>query len=252
MGYIPGVPIAEGNIHGYRPCRPMVVGHRTYGGWGGDYAVIQNEGLAHLLIGKDEGQWAQFGPTEALFYHCNGANDGYGIEMTGINEDDFTDWQIRCLQYVVPWLNVNLACPLRYSDGSDGWVNGHYYVGFHSHRSILTDDGTAQHTNLWKVSDWNKVVAAQPPAPKHKEAEGMIFHNVQVKDPNNTTPTGEWVQRVGYGMANVSAVDAYLAVMAGEPWQDNCSTMYIIAQCLKGAQAQRSQELWLTKVPALL
>lgn len=138
----------------------MAVGHRTYGGWGGDFSVIKSGGLAHLLIGKEEGQWVQFGPTEALFYHCNGANDGYGLELTGVNEDDFTDWQIRCLRYVVPLLNQEIGVPLVYSDGSDGWVNGHAFVGFHSHNRILTDDGTSQHTNLWKRSDWDKVVAA--------------------------------------------------------------------------------------------
>ncbi len=160
MAWIPGVPTTDANIHGYRTSRPMAVCHRTYGGWGGDYSVIQSGGLAHLLVGKEEGQWVQFGPTEALMYHCNGANDGYGIEMTGVNEDDFTDWQVRCLRYIVPWLSQNIGVPMTYSD--QGWINGHTYVGFHSHNGILTDDGSSQHTNLWKMSDWAKVVQGAP------------------------------------------------------------------------------------------
>ena len=173
--YLPGIPIADANIHGYRPCRPCVICHRTYGGWGGDYAVIQSEGLAHLLIGKDEGQWVQFGPPNALFYHCNGANDGYGIEVTGTNEDDFTDWQIRCLRYVVPLLSSVIGVPQTYDDNA--WVNGHTYVGFHSHNGVSTDDGTSQHTNIWKRSDWDKIVLPAAPAPvaaQHRDGE-MIY-----------------------------------------------------------------------------
>lgn len=166
MGWIPGIPIDSGaTIHGYRTSRPMVTCHRTYGYWPGDYSVIQSGGLAHLLIGPDEGQWVQFAPSEGLMYHCNGSNDGYGVEVGGTNADRMTDWQLRCLRYVVPQLAALIGVPPVYSDGSDGWVNGHTYVGWHAHNGILTDDGSAQHTNLWTIDDWHQIVAPTEAAP---------------------------------------------------------------------------------------
>lgn len=175
--YIPGVPIDEGNWHGSHICHAQVTCHRTYGGWGGDYSVIKNNGLAHLLIGKEEGQWVQFAPPNIVQWH-DAVNTGYGIEMTGVNEDDFTDWQIRCVAYVMPWLEQMIGVPRRYSDGSDGWVDITTWDGWHSHHHIIPSNGGSQHTNLWKVSDWEKIVATvggvQPSSGERKD-NSMLY-----------------------------------------------------------------------------
>lgn len=156
--WIPGVPIDVGNWHGYHTCRPEVTCHRTYGAWGGDYSVIKSGGLAHLLIGKEYGQWVQFAPANVVQWH-DAVNVGYGIEVTGINEDDFTDWQVACVAYCMPQLEAMIGVPRRYDDGSlEGWVDVNYWNGWHSHNLIIPSSGT-QHTNLWKFSDWNRVLA---------------------------------------------------------------------------------------------
>lgn len=156
--WIPGIPIDPGVWHGEMVCRPEVTCHRTYGGWAGDYATIKNNGLAHLLVGKEEGQWVQFAPANIRQWH-DSQNVGYGIEITGVNEDDFTAWQIRCMQYVVPQLHNMICVPVHYDDGSiEGWVDVNTWNGFHSHNCIIPSSGT-QHTNLWKMSDWDKIVA---------------------------------------------------------------------------------------------
>jgi hypothetical protein len=51
-----------------------------------------------------------------------------------------------------------IGVPLHYDDGSiEGWVDVHYWQGFHSHNMIIPSSGV-QHTNLWKFSDWNKII----------------------------------------------------------------------------------------------
>lgn len=156
--WIPGVPIDVGNWHGYHVCKPEVTCHRTYGAWGGDYSVIKSGGLAHLLIGKEEGQWCQFAPANVVQWH-DAVNVGYGVEITGINEDDFTAWQLRATAYCMPHLEAMISVPRRYSDGSDGWVDVNSWSGWHSHNMIIPSNGGSQHTNIWKRSDWDKIVA---------------------------------------------------------------------------------------------
>lgn len=250
--WIPGVPIAEGNWHGYHNCRPEVTCHRTYGGWGGDYSVIQSEGLAHLLIGKQEGQWVQFAPANVVQWH-DAVNVGYGIEMTGVNEDDFTDWQVRCVAYVMPHLEAMIGVPRVYSDGSEGWVDVNYWAGWHSHNMIIPSGGGSQHTNIWKRSDWDRVLqlVQGSTAPAQKKAmEEMIYHNKDVHDPDGNTATGEWSMRIGYGLTKITGGEAFVHALAGVPWMDNCSTLQLLGLNVRGAQAQRNQEFWLTKVPS--
>jgi hypothetical protein len=170
--WIPGVPIDVGNWHGYHTCRPEVSCHRTYGGWGGDYSVIKSGGLAHLLIGKNEGQWCQFAPANVVQYH-DAVNVGYGVEITGVNEEDFTDWQVRCMAYCLPQLERMIGVPRVYSDGSEGWVDVNYWNGWHSHHHIIPSNGGSQHTNLWKRSDWDRILqlvqGGSTPAPEEEE-----------------------------------------------------------------------------------
>jgi hypothetical protein len=212
--YIPGIPIDPGNWHGSQICRPQVTCHRTYGAWAGDYSVIKSNGLAHLLIGKYEGQWVQFAPPNIRQYH-DAVNVGYGVEITGINEEDFTDWQLRCMAYVVPWLEAMIGVPRLYSDGSDGWVDVNYWNGWHSHNMIIPSNGGSQHTNLWKVSDWQKIVnlvqGQDPiqPAPR-KKGDSMLY---VAESDSFFAPTGSFWLEAGHGPLRVGAGQTFEQVV---------------------------------------
>ena len=145
-----------------------VVLHRTYGQWAGDYAVIKNQGLCQLLVGKDQGQWVQFMDTTSVAYHCNGANfQAFGIEFTGVNEDPLTPWQLTCLGAILKTVNQYQNIPLTYTapgtvPDASVWVNGGGFQGVISHVSVKTDDGTAQHTDMVTLSDYNTALGAPP------------------------------------------------------------------------------------------
>lgn len=245
--WIPGVPIDVGVWHGEHVCRPEVTCHRTYGAWGGDYSTIKYNGLAHLLIGKDEGQWVQFAPANIVQWH-DAVNVGYGIEVTGINEDDMTDWQVRCLAYCMPQLENMIGVPRVYSDGSDGWVDVNYWNGWHSHNMIIPSGGGSQHTNLWKRSDWDRIIqlvegtGAKPPKPK--ETKHMIYHVVANHDPDANTPTGEWVEFFDTGSVNISAGDAFIKALGGIPWWDNMTIFHVLAENKRRAQARQTAKYW--------
>lgn len=213
--WIPGIPIDVGNWHGEHVCRPQVTCHRTYGAWGGDYSVIKSNGLAHLLIGKFEGQWVQFAPANIVQWH-DAVNVGYGIEITGVNEEDFTDWQLRCMAYVVPQLERLIGVPRVYSDGSDGWVDVNYWNGWHSHNMIIPSGGGSQHTNLWKVSDWEKIVAqveGQDPiqeAPPRKKGNTVLY---LAESDGFFAPRGSFWLEAGHGPTRVGVGQDLGAIM---------------------------------------
>lgn len=109
---VPGVPFDQGR-HPQGSLKPTaVVLHRTYGsltadGFKGAYSIGKNgrSGVGigfHFLIGKNEGQWAQFYDTTAKAAHAKGASDwSIGIEFDGVNEGPLTDWQIRAGAWVL-------------------------------------------------------------------------------------------------------------------------------------------------------
>lgn len=146
------------------PINPIaVVLHRTYGFWPGDYSVIRSQGTAHWLIGKDGGQWVQFMDSSVITWHCNGANRmAVGIELTGVNEDVLTDWQVDRTRDVLNWLTSVHGIMRVFLDPYSAprasvWVNGGGYRGSIGHYNVATDDGSAQHTDLITIADWSRV-----------------------------------------------------------------------------------------------
>ena len=163
MGWMPGCPADPGVYHG--ALSPVaVVLHRTYGAWGGDYSVGK-QGIFQFLIGKDDGNWVQFAPTEIVQWHCNGANfKAVGIELEGTNEDPLTAWQAARLGDVLRYCSQTHGIPLNYlaPDAvpyASVWVNGGGFSGVISHCSVATDDGSQQHTDRIEVADWVRAVS---------------------------------------------------------------------------------------------
>lgn len=162
MAQIPGCP--QDPVPEKRPfVAPAPIAcvlHRTYGGWAGDYQVIKANGTCQILIGKEPGQWVQFMDTRSIAYHCNGANFyAVGVELTGVNEDVLTDWQVQCLHAVIETLAAEHNIPKTYLDPdsvppASVHVNDGTFKGYISHRSVQTDDGSQQHTDMITVADW--------------------------------------------------------------------------------------------------
>jgi hypothetical protein len=158
-----------------------VVLHRTYGQWPGDYNVIKNNSLCHFLIGQQDGQWVQFVDTNAVTYHCNGANfRAVGIELTGTNDDPLTDWQVTKLGDVLRYLNSAHGIPLGYVDAAvtppaSIWVNSGGFSGIISHDSVQTDDGSAQHTDAVSLTDYQRAVATTVIPPSKKDDDPMLY-----------------------------------------------------------------------------
>lgn len=182
MPWMPAVPSDPGPTFG--PLVPIaVVLHRTYGQWPGDYQVGKTEGLFQFLIGPDDGQWVEFAPTDAVCYHCNGANfKAFGVELTGTNADPLTDWQAARLGDVLRWANATHGIPLAYTDPvatppASIHANGGGFSGIISHVSVQTDDGSTQHTDLVTVSDFQRALASPPP-PVPMETDSMFKFTV--------------------------------------------------------------------------
>lgn len=150
---MPGCPIDfDAPSHGTDSTPPIAtVLHRTIGYWGGDYTVIKRGGLAHFLIGLNEGQWVQFADTDNYQWHAGGANDwSVGIEFSGMQGDPLTAWQLDRGRAVIHWLAGVYNIPLVYDDGTGG-RNGPIR-SFVAHNYVSEPDD--QHTDRVNVDDW--------------------------------------------------------------------------------------------------
>lgn len=150
--YDPG-PYSQGTQH------PVsVVCHRTYGKWGGDYAVGKGSRHLigfHLLVGKDEGQWVQFYDTTVRCNHAAGGNrDSIGIEVTGRDDEAMTDWQVRALAHIVAELAQGDGIPAVHLDWGSGRV-----ASFHGYRDHAQVAGST-HTDGWTPADWARIVGS--------------------------------------------------------------------------------------------
>ncbi len=168
-------------MHGALDPQAIVL-HRTYGAWGGDYSV-GHQGIFHFLLGKDQGRWVQFAPTEIVQYHCNGANfRAVGIEIEGTNDDALTDWQSAKLGDVLHWLHAEHGIPLDYLDPNSVApasvsVNHSNFRGVISHVSVATDDGSSQHTDEIPVAAFQAAIgnAGPAPAPGQNRSDDVVF-----------------------------------------------------------------------------
>ena len=167
---VPGVP--------WQPCRyghgtivpTAIVLHRTYGTLNGDgfasaTSVAQTgrgQGIGfHFLVGKRDGQWAQFYDTTTLCWHANNANGwAVGIEFDGVNEGPLTAWQVRAGAWIIGAVCDAHRIPRTYtSTGPRRRV-----AGCLPH--LLAPGGT--HTDMVTQADWGRIVSAWdvgPPAP---------------------------------------------------------------------------------------
>lgn len=187
--WLPGLPQDDGVDHGLLSLFTGCALHRTYGSWPGDYSVIKNNGLCHVLIGQEYGQWVQFIGLDRVQWHCGSNWWGPGIEFTGVNEEPLTDWQVAAGRHVILSMAYILGIALNYSDGTDGWAPTPIY-GFHAHNGIIPDGGGSQHTNLVTMSDWARMMADPNPPPLPTPPppleEDMLVHEQVVDSHGNT------------------------------------------------------------------
>lgn len=189
MGWIPGWPTDPVAPKG--SLTPVAVTlHRTYGGWGGDYSVGKNQGLFQFLIGQDDGQYVQFMETTSVAYHCNGANfKSFGVELTGTNEDALTAWQVAKLGEVLRYASSEHGIPLVYQDPvstppASIHVNDGNFRGVISHVSVMTDDGSSQHTDLVTVADFNAAIQQPGPTPTPTGDDDVTLYKITGSDGN--------------------------------------------------------------------
>jgi peptidoglycan hydrolase-like protein with peptidoglycan-binding domain len=165
-----------GNPHGTNDSVMAGVLHRTYSpSIGSAFNAILNNGTAHTLHG--DGHSDEFMDMLERAYHANGANwKAIGAEFHGTNEDPLTDDQVRDLAILIVFGRDVLGIPVTYLNPFDQapasvHVNAGVYSGWLSHYSVQTDDGSAQHTDLVTVEDWNRAMAVvnggaiPPPTP---------------------------------------------------------------------------------------
>lgn len=148
--------------------------HRTYGGWSGDYAVGKGArgpiGF-HFLVGKEAGQWVQFTSTDEVCYHAKGANGwSVGVEVTGTNEDPFTDWQVAACAQIVAWLHETHGIPLDYVDAGRAGPR----AGFVAHNAVAGSD----HGDRWGAN-WDRIVAATGGVDVTPEEHSLLWETWQ-------------------------------------------------------------------------
>jgi hypothetical protein len=230
--------------------------HMTYGGWGGAVPTVADGGLAHFVIGTEQGQWIQLSDTEWITYNVGNwsANQhSVAIEFVGINEDILTDWQCWAGSEVVRQVRDAHGVEVKYDDGADGANDVAPWSGWYAHRAIAADN-PPQHFDFIDRSEWDRIVAnigtvktEEEIKPRKKESEMFVFHNTDKHDPNKDTATGEYVMRIGYGLVDITAGEAYVwCVLCGVPFQDNCNTLSILRQQQLSARAQKSAQAALT------
>jgi len=254
MPWMPACPSDVGVFHG--PLDPIaIVTHRTYGAWGGDYSVGK-QGIFHFLIGKNDGNWVQFAPTDVVQYHCNGANfTAVGIEIEGTNEDDLTPWQSARLGDVLQWLHATHGIPLDYLDPNSVapasvHVNDGNFRGVISHVSVMTDDGSQQHTDEISVAAFNAAVNAQPapapPAPRTQGSKMEIIVGSLPKDSAWGSPDGA---------VPIPANDAVALLVQGSTicgsWAEAKAQYGVPSGAKAWADAHPGVEIWHVDAPVL-
>jgi len=154
MGWCPDVPRRNGPHQGAQQVNGVIC-HRTYGAWAGDLAVGDGARAPvgfHFLVGRQEGQWAQFCESQMHCNHAAGGNSGtIGIEVTGTNDDPMTDWQIRALSHICQWICAEHDIPLVHAAGGR---QGPFH-GFKDHAQVAG----STHDDLWTSEDWKRIVA---------------------------------------------------------------------------------------------
>lgn len=228
--------------------------HMTYGlldqdTFNGDVSTVANGGLAHFVIGKNDGEWIQLADTESWTgnvgnWDCN--HHSVAIEFSGVNENVLTAWQTKAASEVVRQVHDAHGVAIEYDDGSDGANNVAPWHGWNAHRAIAADSGV-QHYDFIDRGEWDRIVQAiggttTVEVNSMRESDMFIWHNTDAHDPDKNTPGGEWAMRIDKGVISISAGEAYVYVLAGVPWQDHCNTFHVIRGAQQGVLAQRAFE----------
>jgi hypothetical protein len=158
---VSGVPWGGEHGHG-RKSNPTTMGvvHNTYGQWGGDVSVVGENGSAHFVIGKEEGQWVQLADTDSVTWNCgnwDANNCSVALEFTGTSDEDLTDWQTRAGAHIIREVSLFYGIPMDYDDGEHGPVDVPPFHGWYSHRAIRPDAGS-QHTDFISIPEWELMV----------------------------------------------------------------------------------------------
>lgn len=219
MPWMAGCPADQGVLHGPMTDVRAVVLHRTYGYWPGDYSVGK-QGIFQFLIGKADGNWVQFAPSEDCQWHCNGANRyAVGIELEGTNDDPLTDWQAARLGDVLRWVNATHGVPLEYLDPfgvapASVWVNSGNFRGVISHVSVKTDDGSSQHGDFILPADFQRALGATPAGDDvTPEQMATLGQWMQEQRALNEKQMAEWMQQQSANVVKLvnAHVDAKIA-----------------------------------------
>lgn len=116
----------------------------------------------------------------------------------------------------------------------------HQYTSSDGHRDLnaVLDEG-------WYYGLINSHPAPSGPEDHRREVDMVIYHNVEVKDSDVNTPTGEWCATFGSdGPTKISAAAAYGHALAGVPWVDKQTTFGIISIAATLAQSRRDAAFW--------
>lgn len=165
---VTGIKFDQGRHPQGRLSPTAIVLHRTYGLRGRDtyqgaYSIGRNgrdgKGIGfHFLVGKNEGQAAQFYDTNVGAAHAKGANTwAVGVEFDGVNEDPLTDWQVRMGALIIGAVCDGHRIPRTYTlDGGRRRINGCL-----PHALVPGSD----HTDLITLADWRRIEGLWAPAP---------------------------------------------------------------------------------------
>jgi len=148
--------------HGTGDLKHALTEHQTYGAEGGDISVMLYGVGFHFYITKD-GRIFQGWDTDNICWHCNGSNfRAMGLEFESLTGEGLTDQQIEAGAYLHKLLEAE-GLSLTFVDPDSGTanirVNQTSFVGCISHKNVMTDDGSSQHTDHITVDEWNRMMA---------------------------------------------------------------------------------------------
>lgn len=214
----PGCPYDSGDAGIGRPIDVRTVTlHRTIGRWPGDYSVGKhrdhNSGTFQWLIGQDDGQWVQFYPANSFCSHAAGSNEaGPGIEISGQNGEDLTDWQVDALGRILRWLRDEWHVAPTFTDGDPRvWIDTVGPAGFVTHRHVAYPPRPSLHHYDYITDDeFTRALAPAPvPDPPKKDDTMRLFR---------TDGTDTWTLWDGFNWTeNVDHSLVWALAVAGVP-----------------------------------
>lgn len=154
---VSNVPWGGEHGHGLRPGGVTAgILHNTYGQYPGDVSTVSQNGSAHFVIGKNEGEWVQLADTDSITWNVGNWDlnqHSVALEFTGTSEEELTPWQVQAGGHIVAEVSAHYGIPLTYDDGSDGPNDVAPWSGWYAHRAVKPDSGS-QHSDFLTQSEW--------------------------------------------------------------------------------------------------